>query len=178
MGSNIDPDRNLPLAIARLAQLGRVVALSNVYQNPAVSQDPQPDYLNAALALEVDHSPSQLQTALREIEQALGRVRSEDKYAPRTIDLDLVMMDDRVDPDAGLPDPEIVSLPHLAIPLAELAPDLRVPPDDVPLQTIADRLQGAARMQLRQEMTERLRAVVASTDDLDPVKRSKRQTSG
>jgi dihydroneopterin aldolase/2-amino-4-hydroxy-6-hydroxymethyldihydropteridine diphosphokinase len=63
---------------------------------------------------------------LRPIEDSLGRIRGGDKFAPRTIDLDLVVYGDVVMDDGSLilPDPEIMKRPFLAIPLFELAPDL------------------------------------------------------
>ncbi len=66
---------------------------------------------------------------LRRVESGLGRKRTEDKYAPRTIDLDLILYDDVVEQseDLSLPDPQSLERPLLAIPLSELSPDLVLP---------------------------------------------------
>lgn len=59
----------------------------------------------------------------------MGRIRTEDKYAPRTIDLDILLYGDQViqEPDLKIPDPDLYRRPFLAIALLELAPQLRLP---------------------------------------------------
>jgi 2-amino-4-hydroxy-6-hydroxymethyldihydropteridine diphosphokinase len=154
LGSNIEPEKNIPLAIERLAELGKVLAVSQVYQNPAVGPTPQADYLNAAALIECEMPPLKIRAVLRDIEAALGRVRSEDKYAPRTIDLDLCLLGDTflVDPELKLPDPDLLSRAHLAVTLAELKPDFPHPLTQVPLQAIADRLRCAANLTERPDV--------------------------
>ena len=124
LGSNIDPQRHLPLAVARLGTLGSVVAVSGVYESPPVDGSSQPHYLNAAVLLSTSLTADQLcREALPAIESELGRVRdSADRYAPRTIDLDLALFDDLVltIDHRRIPDPEIPERAFLAIPLAEL----------------------------------------------------------
>ena len=68
LGSNIDPETNLPLAASRLSELGKPIAGSMVYQNPAIACEPQPDYLNAAVLVETDLEPVKIRAILREIE--------------------------------------------------------------------------------------------------------------
>lgn len=129
LGSNIEPRRHLPEAVRRLAATPgvRVCAVSSVWRSPAVGSD-GPDFLNAALLLETELPPARLKSeVLRPLEAALGRVRGADRNAPRTIDLDISLYDALVDPELGLPDPEIAERAHLALPLAELAPDARLP---------------------------------------------------
>jgi 2-amino-4-hydroxy-6-hydroxymethyldihydropteridine diphosphokinase len=148
LGSNIEPERYLPLAVNRLKALGNVVAVSRVYQNPAVGDSPQPDFLNAAVLLETDLSLVDLRRCLRVIEDSLGRVRTEDKYAPRTIDLDLCLYGNTFSEtrEQTLPDPDILTRAHLAVPLAELAPDLHHPLIGDPLRDIAERLRPQSRL--------------------------------
>jgi 2-amino-4-hydroxy-6-hydroxymethyldihydropteridine diphosphokinase len=143
IGSNIDPLRYLPLAVGRLAELGRLVGVSRVYQNPALGPTPQPDYLNAAVLVETDLAPLDLRTQLRDIEARLGRVRNDDRYAPRTIDLDLCLYAHVVaeTPELTLPSPEILCRAYLAVTLAELAPGFQHPVTGEPLRVIADRLR-------------------------------------
>jgi len=163
IGSNLDPEHNLPRAIERLRQLGRLRGISGVYQNPAIGGLSQPDYLNAAVLLEVDLSPDELRTELRTIEADQGRVRTADKYAPRTIDLDLALFGDRVlsGSDYQIPDPELTRLAHLAIPLAELAPEYRHPKLDGTLRQIADRLRSRSKLVRRSELSEQLNELLA-----------------
>jgi len=131
-GSNIDPEHNLPRALALLSERTRVTATSGVYRTRPVGRQDVPPFLNAAVALRTRLSPAELKFGLlRPIEAELGRVRSADRNAPRTIDLDLVLYGDRIveEPAAGLmlPDPDIASRAHVVLPLAELAPGLRHP---------------------------------------------------
>ena len=127
LGSNLDPERHIPAALRRLAAAVRLVAVSTFYLSPALGRPEQPDFYNGAVEIETDRPPRELKFAvLREIEAALGRRRSFDKYAAREIDLDLVWYEGLSvhEPDLVLPDPEIAERAFLAVPLAELAPDL------------------------------------------------------
>ncbi len=148
LGSNIEPGRYLPLAAGRLRGLGEVLAASRVYRNPALGSRPQPDYLNAAVLLRTVVAPLRFREQLRRIEADLGRTRTADKYAPRTIDLDLCLYGTVVfdSPELKLPSPDILRRAYLAVVLAELAPDLPHPTTGEPLQAIADRLRPGAEL--------------------------------
>jgi 2-amino-4-hydroxy-6-hydroxymethyldihydropteridine diphosphokinase len=143
LGSNIEPEKYLPLAVARLRGLGRLIACSRVYQNPAIASEPQPDYLNAAVLIETQLLPLEIRTRLREIETQLNRVRIADKFAPRTIDLDLCLYGDlqMESPELTLPDPDIQKRPHLALTLAEIHPHQKYPGSTRTLTEIASSLQ-------------------------------------
>jgi len=152
----------LPLAVAELKKVAAVVKVSNVYRNPAIGPGPQADFLNAAVLLRIDHSASELRAQLRAIEQRLGRVRTEDKYAPRTIDLDLVIMDDLVEQSPPLPDPEIGRRAHLAVPLAELDPERRIAGGRLSLKEIADQLRKKAKLTLEPNVGAAVQALLDS----------------
>lgn len=142
LGSNIQPEVHLQEAISHLLlSLGQMKAISRVYRSKPVGGREQPDFLNAAVLMRVSGEPALIRTQLRKIETALGRVRTQDKYASRTMDLDLVLYGDRVDPKFPLPDPEILTREHLAVPLAEIDPDFCHPITGEALETIAARLQ-------------------------------------
>ena len=143
LGSNIDPETNLPLASSRLSELGKPIAASTVYQNPAIADEPQPDYLNAAVLIETTLDPLTIRVKLREIEADLGRIRTEDKFAPRTIDLDLCILGNRVlDHELlSLPDPDLLKRAYLAVTLAELRPDFLHPITGDSLEEIATRVR-------------------------------------
>jgi 2-amino-4-hydroxy-6-hydroxymethyldihydropteridine diphosphokinase len=143
LGSNIEPEDHLPEATRRLRSLGHMESVSSAYQSKAIGDRDQQDFLNAAVLLSVIEEPAKLRTLLREIETSLGRVRTEDKYASRTIDLDLVLLGDRVDPKFPLPDPDILTREHLAVPLAELDPDFCHPITSEALESIATRLRSS-----------------------------------
>ena len=167
LGSNVEPEHNLPRAALGLRPLGRILACSNVYRNPAVGPTPGPDFLNAAILLETELSPHILRTELRALEARLGRRRTADKYAARTIDLDLVLYGEHVirEPELELPDPELAARPHLAVPLAELAPDYLHPITGESLSSIAERLLPQAQMHLVPGVTRRLRIAAGLVQD-------------
>lgn len=152
LGSNIQPEHHLPRARRLLQERCELVRSSSVYRSSALGRRRAPDFLNAVVEVRADAEPMVVkQELLRPIEAELGRVRTADRNAPRTIDLDLVLYGDRIVHDAAtgleLPDPQITQWPHLAVPLAEIAPDLRLPGDGRSLRQIAATLNpsGAIR---------------------------------
>ena len=154
LGSNIDPETNLPLAATRLSELGNPIAASTVYQNHAIADEPQLDYLNAAVLIETALDPLAIRDKLREIEANLGRFRTEDKFAPRTIDLDLCILGDRVlDHELlSLPDPDLLERAYLAVTLAELRPDFLHPITGDSLEEIAHELKKDAELNPRSDV--------------------------
>src|SRR5512146_3462325 len=127
IGSNIEPAKNVRAAIHSLARRTRFIGVSTVYCTDALDSPDQPPYFNCVAEIETDLHPVQVKHAmLRPIENELWRIRTQDKYAPRTIDLDLIVYGELAmdEGDIRLPDPDIFERPFLAIPLAELAPDL------------------------------------------------------
>ncbi|MEZ2319357.1 MAG: 2-amino-4-hydroxy-6-hydroxymethyldihydropteridine diphosphokinase [Microcoleus sp.] len=96
---------------------------SSWYQTAPVGP-PQPDYINACAILEVTLEPEQLLLALLEIEIKFNRIRQE-KWGPRTLDLDLLLYDNLVlqTPTLTLPHPRMTKRAFVLVPLAEIAPD-------------------------------------------------------
>jgi 2-amino-4-hydroxy-6-hydroxymethyldihydropteridine diphosphokinase len=125
-----------------------------VYQNPAIGPQPRPDFLNAAVLVESELSPLEIRGHLRDIEAELGRVRSDDKYAPRTIDLDLCLLGSTIlnTPELVLPDPDLLSRAFLAVTMAELAPGFPHPITKEPLADIASRLRPGANLTPRPDV--------------------------
>lgn len=162
LGSNIEPARNLPAALARLGDVGILRAVSQVYQSPAIGPRPAPDFLNAAALVETELLPEEIRLRLRQIESDLGRVRSDDRYAPRPIDLDLCLLGSAIlhTPTLRLPDPDILTRPYLALTLAELAPDFVHPETGETLREIAARLPAGAPLVARPEVTQALARLV------------------
>ena len=149
MGSNIDPETNVRSAIHRIGMKARVTAISTVYRTEPVGPPGQPLFLNCVVEIQTDLPPRELKLQLlRGIEKELGRVRSSDKFAARTIDLDLIIYDELVmsSTDLVLPDPDIPQRPFLAIPLHELSPGLVMPGSGL-------RIQDAAASLSRKTMT-------------------------
>jgi 2-amino-4-hydroxy-6-hydroxymethyldihydropteridine diphosphokinase len=143
LGSNIEPERNLKRAVRELAERTGLVEVSPVYETAPVGKEDQANFLNAAAVIRTAHSAEALKReVLSEIEQALGRVRTEDKNAPRTIDLDIALFDYEV-LEIGhrhVPDPDIAEYAHIAVPLADVAPYYVHPETGRALQEIADAL--------------------------------------
>ncbi|HRN67799.1 MAG TPA: 2-amino-4-hydroxy-6-hydroxymethyldihydropteridine diphosphokinase [Promineifilum sp.] len=152
LGSNIDREQNIPAAVRLLAEAATVIDVSTVYETSAVGSCNQPGYFNAVVLLETALSPAELKDGLlADIEYRLGRRRTADKFAARTIDLDIVTYDDEsfdYTPADGrprhLPDRDLLLYPHIAVPLAELLPDERHPETGETFSTIAGRLLDEA----------------------------------
>ncbi len=158
LGSNLDKERNLPAAVDLLARHGALRATSAVFETAPVGNPHDPAFFNAAVALETDLPPDELKhQVLASIEQQLGRQRSADPNAPRTIDIDISLYDDAI-LDLGkrhIPDPEILRFPHIAVPLADLAPQHRHPETGQTLAEIARQVTTAAGQlpQRREDIT-------------------------
>lgn len=130
LGSNLDqPVQQVEAALQAIADLPgvRLLARSSCYRTAPVGYADQPDFINAVCQVETTLSPQDLLTALLQVEQAFGRVRTF-RNAPRVLDLDLLLV-------AGVRlDTEFLTLPHprmherafVMLPLAEMAPDTLV----------------------------------------------------
>ena len=143
MGSNINAEDNLREAARLLAEQCALLDVSPVYETVPVGKLDQPNFLNAAALIETPLSVADLKReVLSGIERQLGRVRTADKNAPRTIDLDIALFNTEV-LDVGprhIPDPDILKYAHIAVPLADLAPQYRHPETGQTLMEIADRV--------------------------------------
>ncbi|MBV6400444.1 MAG: 2-amino-4-hydroxy-6-hydroxymethyldihydropteridine pyrophosphokinase [Anaerolineales bacterium] len=121
LGSNIEPEVNLPKAVKLLSQHGEVEKISNVWETEPVGGEGG-NYLNACLSYKTTLSHDELKTSiLRPIESRLGRKRTSDKNAPRTIDIDIVLFDDEIIGGRWLAQTFVV------VPLAEIYPDFQNP---------------------------------------------------
>jgi 2-amino-4-hydroxy-6-hydroxymethyldihydropteridine diphosphokinase len=146
IGSNMDPAANLPKALDLLRGSGPVEAVSTAWETKPVGTQGA-NYLNACVRIRTPLDPEELKRqVIRPIEAALGRVRSSDRFAPRPIDLDLVLFDDR---PLNL---ELWQQPFVAVPLAELSPDTIYPPTNEKLSQLALRVRGQAWIMPRPEI--------------------------
>ncbi len=126
-GSNVDRDRCMPAAVRALRRHKdiNVRAVSDCYDSPSVGGPAEsPDFYNAALRVTTALDPEELRAELRAVEASLGRVRTEDPNAPRTIDLDIVYYGDLVKDfdDWSIPTDDSEVQAHVAVPIAEIAP--------------------------------------------------------
>lgn len=125
LGSNIDAEKNLRFAIARLRSLFGDLTLSPVYANAALGFD-GPDFLNLVVAVVTDAGPLEIIEQSERIHELAGRRRGPDKYSSRPLDIDLLLHGDKVDPEPPLRLPRRDILEHSFVlrPLADIAPDL------------------------------------------------------
>jgi 2-amino-4-hydroxy-6-hydroxymethyldihydropteridine diphosphokinase len=164
LGSNIEPEMNLNAAVAMLAELTNLKAVSSVWETLPLGMAGQPNFLNAAALIETELTAERLKAQLLSpIEQKLGRVRQANKNAPRPMDIDLMLFNRQVLQlgDRHIPDPEVLERPFVAIPLAEIAPDYVHPETGQTLKEIATAFEGArAGMTLHPDLSEKLRCLV------------------
>jgi len=130
LGSNLgDRAAMLRRAVDAVAALPgtSVERLSDVYETRPWGPVPQPDFLNLAAAISTTLGPEELLRGLQAIEAALGRVRTV-RWGPRTIDVDILLYGDihMATPELTLPHPRMLERAFVLVPLAEIAPDLRV----------------------------------------------------
>jgi 2-amino-4-hydroxy-6-hydroxymethyldihydropteridine diphosphokinase len=129
LGSNLgDREHHLRNAIERLEQLGRVLAVSSLYETEPVEFTEQAWFLNCAAALDTTKSPKELMAALLALEQESGRQRTQ-KKGPRTIDIDILLFSETVldTPGLTIPHPAMHERRFVLEPLAEIAPEARHP---------------------------------------------------
>ncbi len=139
VGSNIDPARYIPAAFDALANVGLAVAASSrFYRTAPIGRPEQAPYANGVWRLECDARPQTLRSSLKMIEERLGRIRGSDKFAPRSIDLDILLFGDSLIEDDGLlvPDPHILERPFLSLCLLEIDPTIVLPGTGAPLREI------------------------------------------
>jgi 2-amino-4-hydroxy-6-hydroxymethyldihydropteridine diphosphokinase len=132
LGSNVGDRRgNLQRAVAALARHGvPVLASSPVYETEPVGDvTDQPDFLNACLRVQTELEPEQLLDACKAVERELGREPGGPHHGPRPIDVDVLLLGDRVHASQRLrlPHPEITSRRFVLVPLLELDPELTTP---------------------------------------------------
>jgi 2-amino-4-hydroxy-6-hydroxymethyldihydropteridine diphosphokinase len=130
LGSNVgNRENHLRDAISRLEKMGAIISASSLYETEPVEFTDQDWFLNCAVAFETTDRPEQLMAELLQIEQDMGRQRTQ-KKGPRIIDLDILLFTDAVTGDTVI-DSEVVTIPHPTMhrrrfvlePLAEIAPE-------------------------------------------------------
>ena len=117
LGSNIEPEGNIPRAVELLREHLTILKASSTWES-ASADCCYPDYLNLALLVTTPLEASQLKDeVLRPLEGRMGRVRTDDKNASRTIDFDIILF------DSVCLDPQLWQRIHIAMPVSELFPD-------------------------------------------------------
>jgi 2-amino-4-hydroxy-6-hydroxymethyldihydropteridine diphosphokinase len=124
-GSNLEPEQNLVVAARALKARHPGARFSRCYRNRAIGFE-GPEFINFVVELPVAGDPALLKGELECIETQCGRPREAPKWAPRAMDLDILLFGDRVQDTPGLvlPKPELLRWAFMLGPLAELAPEL------------------------------------------------------
>lgn len=120
VGSNIDPDKNIPAARERIAREHKVFAESQFVETEPVGFEDQPNFVNGAVLIGTQMERDELNDWLHEVERELGRVRGENRFGPRTIDLDVVVW------NGEIVDGNVYDRPFLRQAVLELRPDLSI----------------------------------------------------
>lgn len=135
LGSNIEPEKHLRAAVAELRGRFGEVLLSPFYRTPSVGFEGA-DFLNAAARIGTDLSPERLDAWLHALEDRHARDRSGPRFSSRTLDVDLLLYDDRILQGAGhfeLPRPELAKQAFVLKPMADIAADVVHPTLGKPL---------------------------------------------
>ena len=127
-GSNVDPVVNLRKALDLLAARYESLRVSPAYRNAAVGFTGD-DFVNLVVGIATAQPVRELLGALHAVEEVCGRARLHPKWAPRAMDLDVLVYGDLVvdEPDLKLPRPDLVRRAYMLKPLVDLAPELRHP---------------------------------------------------
>jgi 2-amino-4-hydroxy-6-hydroxymethyldihydropteridine diphosphokinase len=149
LGSNIQPEVNLVRAVELLHEQGEVLKVSSAWESKSVGAE-GPNYLNACVLFRTEFMQVELkEQIIRPIEARLGRVRSENKYSPRTIDIDIVLFDEKPYND------RFWRFAFVIVPLAEIHPDYQNPITAENIAQTATRLRSQVWMETRPEVLSR-----------------------
>lgn len=141
IGSNVEAERHVRIAIDALRRRFGDIVISPVYRSTAVGFEGD-DFLNLAVCIETELDPYQLRNILRELEAEHGRDRDAPKWSDRTLDIDILLYDDLVvyDDQLEIPRREIMKFAHVLRPLADIAPDIDHPGENRSLSEIRNAL--------------------------------------
>ena len=151
MGANISgpagpPEATLAAAAERLVRLGRVAAHSSLFSTEPVGYAEQPRFVNAVVALETELSARALLDALMRIEKEFGRERANAvSNGPRTLDLDILLLDDCLVDEPGLriPHPRLAERAFVLTPLNEIAPQAVDPRSGATIAELRRKVAGS-----------------------------------
>ena len=146
LGSNIQPETNLVKAVQLLQSYGEIKEVSNAWESEAIGMD-GPNYLNACLLfISPIIQPNLKETVIRPIEAELGRQRSKNKYTPRTIDIDIILFDEKPY------NYKFWSFAFVIVPLAEIYPEYQNPTNKESVEQTSRRLREEVWMEMRPEV--------------------------
>ncbi len=115
LGTNVDRAASIMNGLSRLAHVVRISRTSSIYESPAYGPEGQPPFHNLCVEVETRLTSEQLRQELRGVEAAAGRRRGEDKFEPRTLDLDLILY------EGEPPHEQLLTQAFVLVPMCELA---------------------------------------------------------
>ncbi len=132
LGSNLaDPLKQLQAALRAMSTMRstRVVRHSHFYRTPPWGQSDQPEFINAVAEIETGLSARDLLDELLSIERRAGRLRTDERWGPRVLDLDMLLYGQEIidEPALHVPHPHMRDRAFVVVPLAELAPHVNIP---------------------------------------------------
>ena len=146
LGSNIQPETHLVRAVQLLHEYGEVLKVSSAWESMSVGAE-GPNYLNACILFKTSVMRVELkESIIRPIEARLGRKRSENKYSPRTIDIDIVLFDEKPYND------KFWRFAFVIVPLAEIYPEYQNPIMQESITKTATCLRSQVWMETRPEV--------------------------
>jgi 2-amino-4-hydroxy-6-hydroxymethyldihydropteridine diphosphokinase len=124
-GSNVEPERHMQQAVVELARAFPGVRFSSWYRNRAVGFDGD-DFINLVAGFSTELPVQALLEQLHAIESRCGRERDAPRWAPRSMDLDVLLYGNLIcdEPGLKLPRPDLVKRAYMLGPLAEIAPQV------------------------------------------------------
>lgn len=117
IGSNINPNENIESAVSKIAEKFIIVAKSRFVETEPIGYLNQPNFINGVVLIHTELSQNDLKQALLAIESRLGRIRTNNTYGPRTIDLDIVVW------NGEIVDNDVYDREFLKIAVAEVLPE-------------------------------------------------------
>jgi 2-amino-4-hydroxy-6-hydroxymethyldihydropteridine diphosphokinase len=149
-GSNIEPERHLALASYHLRRAYPDLKFSPWYRNTAAGFEGE-DFINFAVAFTTMQPVHEVIAKLHAIEELCGRPREAKKWAPRSMDLDVLLYGDLVAPDLRLPRPDLLKRAYMLGPLADIAPEVVHPTAGATIGTLWQQFDREAHPLIRIE---------------------------
>lgn len=146
VGSNIDPIQNCRSAVQELSRNVKIIKSSSIWETESIGS-PGENFLNFALLFQTENNLELLKTTiLRPLEEKLGRVRSANKNAPRTMDLDVVLF------NSVVVDEKMWEQYFIALPMSELFPQIVNSQSGISLREIARELAAGKTAVIREDL--------------------------
>ena len=140
LGSNVSPDKNIQFALDQLSQIFGETVSSSIYKTKAVGFEGS-DFLNLVVKIETGLDPERLIDRLHGIEEMTGRITGTKAFNDRTLDIDVLIYGDYINPDLNIPRDEILMYGFVLEPLAELNPEGLHPIERVTFMELWSRLR-------------------------------------